>query len=133
MVEALTERIFKTVLKAPIHLYRWTLKPLAGHHCRHWPSCSQYALDAIETNGAWRGFWLMLSAWLGAVPAALMALTPRPTSVPSITPSRPGAMGVGGTSMIRKPPVLTRSAANSKVTADAMCFGSRLLVFRDGQ
>ncbi|HMN36099.1 MAG TPA: membrane protein insertion efficiency factor YidD [Hyphomicrobium sp.] len=53
--------VSKAVLKAPIHAYRWTLKPLVGHHCRHWPSCSQYALDAIDRNGAWRGFWLTLS------------------------------------------------------------------------
>jgi len=54
-------RVRKFILKAPVHFYRWTFKPLVGHHCRHWPSCSQYALDAIDTNGAWRGFWLAAS------------------------------------------------------------------------
>jgi uncharacterized protein len=48
-------------LKAPIHLYRWTLKPLIGMECRHLPTCSEYALQAIDLNGPWRGFWLMLS------------------------------------------------------------------------
>jgi uncharacterized protein len=28
---------------------------------RHQPTCSEYALEAIDTNGAWRGFWLVLS------------------------------------------------------------------------
>lgn len=51
----------KLLLKAPIHMYRWTLKPLLGHECRHLPTCSAYALDAIERNGAWRGFWLCTS------------------------------------------------------------------------
>lgn len=51
----------KTLLKAPIHLYRWTLKGFVGHGCRHWPTCSSYALEAIDTNGAWRGFWLTAS------------------------------------------------------------------------
>ena len=51
----------KILLKAPIHLYRWTLKPLIGWPCRHLPSCSEYGLDAIEKNGAWRGGWLTLS------------------------------------------------------------------------
>jgi uncharacterized protein len=48
-------------LKAPVHLYRWTLKPLIGMECRHLPTCSEYALAAINMNGAWRGGWLMLS------------------------------------------------------------------------
>jgi putative membrane protein insertion efficiency factor len=50
-----------TMLKVPIHLYRWTLKPFLGRHCRHLPTCSDYGLEAIDRNGAWRGFWLTLS------------------------------------------------------------------------
>ena len=50
--------IAKTVLKAPIHAYRWTLKPIMGLECRHLPTCSEYALDSIDKNGAWRGLWL---------------------------------------------------------------------------
>ena len=52
------ERIAKMAAKAPVVLYRATLKPLLGHECRHLPTCSEYALDAIEHNGAWRGLWL---------------------------------------------------------------------------
>jgi uncharacterized protein len=51
----------KTLLKAPIHAYRATLKSLIGNECRHLPTCSEYALEAIDKNGAWRGFWLMIS------------------------------------------------------------------------
>jgi putative membrane protein insertion efficiency factor len=51
----------KAVAKTPIHLYRWTLKPLMGLECRHLPTCSEYALDAVDTNGAWRGFWLTIA------------------------------------------------------------------------
>ena len=51
----------RLVLSGPIHLYRWTLKPLMGLECRHLPTCSEYALEAIDRNGAWKGFWLMLS------------------------------------------------------------------------
>ena len=53
--------IAKVLFKAPIRLYQWTLRPLMGNQCRHWPTCSDYALDAIDKNGAWRGFWLMAS------------------------------------------------------------------------
>jgi putative membrane protein insertion efficiency factor len=51
----------KAILKAPVHAYRWTVKPWLGWECRHLPSCSQYALEAIDVNGAWRGGWLMLA------------------------------------------------------------------------
>lgn len=50
-----------TLLKLPIHLYRWTLKPYVGWQCRHLPTCSDYALQSIDRNGPWRGFWLALS------------------------------------------------------------------------
>lgn len=50
-----------TLLKAPIHVYRWTLKPLMGLECRHLPTCSEYALEAIDRNGAWKGLWLTVS------------------------------------------------------------------------
>ena len=49
------------LLKLPVHLYRGTLAFFLGGRCRHEPSCSQYALDAISLNGAWRGFWLAFS------------------------------------------------------------------------
>jgi putative membrane protein insertion efficiency factor len=45
-------------LKFPIHLYRYTLKAFLGWHCRHLPTCSDYALQAIDRNGPWRGLWL---------------------------------------------------------------------------
>lgn len=57
----LVKGLLATALKLPIHIYRWTLKPFVGWHCRHLPTCSEYALEAIDTNGAWRGFWLTTS------------------------------------------------------------------------
>jgi uncharacterized protein len=53
--------VARTLLKAPVHAYRWTLKPLVGWECRHLPTCSEYALGAIDVNGAWRGLWLGIS------------------------------------------------------------------------
>ena len=51
------ERLTREIAKAPVHAYRWTLKPLVGWECRHLPTCSEYALEAIDRNGAWRGGW----------------------------------------------------------------------------
>jgi putative membrane protein insertion efficiency factor len=55
------ERIARAAVKFPIHLYRWSLRPWLGWRCRHLPTCSDYALEAIDTNGPWRGTWLTLS------------------------------------------------------------------------
>ncbi|MGI9523573.1 MAG: membrane protein insertion efficiency factor YidD [Hyphomicrobiaceae bacterium] len=54
-------RFARWCLKFPIYAYRWTVRPWFGWHCRHVPTCSDYALEAIELNGAWRGFWLVIA------------------------------------------------------------------------
>ncbi|HLS05068.1 MAG TPA: membrane protein insertion efficiency factor YidD, partial [Wenzhouxiangella sp.] len=41
-----------------IKAYRLTLSPLVGGQCRFEPSCSLYAMQAIELYGPWRGGWL---------------------------------------------------------------------------
>jgi len=38
-------------------LYQATLGRFFGGRCRFVPTCSQYAIDAIEKYGAWRGSW----------------------------------------------------------------------------
>ena len=51
----------KFVMLGPIAIYRWTISPLLGVNCRHLPSCSDYAREAIDKNGAWKGGWLTLA------------------------------------------------------------------------
>lgn len=53
--------VVKAMLTTPIHLYRYTLSSLAGRQCRYLPTCSEYAAEAIDRNGAWRGLWLALA------------------------------------------------------------------------
>ncbi len=50
----------KALIKLPIHLYRWFLSPFLGRQCRFHPTCSAYALEAIDTHGVWRGGGLAL-------------------------------------------------------------------------
>ncbi len=48
----------KRLAAVPILLYRWFLSPWLGRQCRFEPSCSAYALEAIEKHGAIRGYGL---------------------------------------------------------------------------
>lgn len=48
------------ILALPVRLYRLTLSPWVGRGCRFQPTCSAYALDALEHHGALRGGWLAI-------------------------------------------------------------------------
>lgn len=43
-----------------LRFYRSLLSPVFRGSCRHQPSCSEYAREAIERHGATRGLWLAL-------------------------------------------------------------------------
>jgi putative membrane protein insertion efficiency factor len=48
----------KYVLIGLLRAYRLVISPLYGNVCRYYPSCSAYALTAVQTHGAARGTWL---------------------------------------------------------------------------
>jgi putative membrane protein insertion efficiency factor len=46
------------ILIAFIKVYQYTISPLLGPRCRYYPSCSNYAVDALREHGALRGIGL---------------------------------------------------------------------------
>ncbi|HBF50183.1 MAG TPA: membrane protein insertion efficiency factor YidD [Massilia sp.] len=48
----------KTLLIWIVRAYRLVLSPMLGQNCRFYPSCSCYAIEALQTHGALRGSWL---------------------------------------------------------------------------
>lgn len=48
----------KSILVAFLRAYRFSISPLYGQVCRYHPTCSAYALEAVQTHGAVRGSWL---------------------------------------------------------------------------
>ena len=51
----------RALLVAPIRVYQRAISPAFGARCRYYPSCSEYAVQAIRSYGILRG--LVLAAW----------------------------------------------------------------------
>jgi len=49
------------ILIALVTVYQYTISPLLGPRCRYYPSCSNYAVQALREHGAVRG--LGLASW----------------------------------------------------------------------
>lgn len=50
----------KRLLLSLIRFYRQEISPLRPPYCRFIPTCSEYALEAVEKYGVFRGGWLAL-------------------------------------------------------------------------
>ncbi len=48
----------KRLLVAILRGYRLLVSPMLGPNCRFHPSCSAYAIEALERHGALRGGWM---------------------------------------------------------------------------
>jgi len=52
--------IVRSVLVILVRSYQIVLSPLLPAACRYYPSCSAYAIEALERHGALRGSWLAI-------------------------------------------------------------------------
>ena len=66
-----------------IKVYRYTLSPLVGYECRHLPTCSDYADQAIERYGLWAGGWMTLARLVRCQPFGTSGLDFVPDRVSS--------------------------------------------------
>lgn len=58
----------KQALLLLIRIYKMTLSPLLGRHCRFLPTCSAYTYEAVEKHGALKGAFLGLKRILKCHP-----------------------------------------------------------------
>jgi len=56
------------LLRGAVRAYQYTLRPFIGAHCRHHPTCSEYALEALSAHGAIRGTGLAVGRILRCNP-----------------------------------------------------------------
>ena len=58
----------KRLLLLLVQFYRSCISPLLPPSCRYYPTCSAYAMEAIERYGARRGGWMALKRILRCHP-----------------------------------------------------------------
>jgi putative membrane protein insertion efficiency factor len=51
-------RAVRTALVLAVRGDQVAISPMLPPSCRYYPTCSQYAVEALERHGAWRGGWL---------------------------------------------------------------------------
>ena len=68
--------------RALVRVYRYTLSPLIGPRCRHLPSCSEYADEALSRFGLWAGGWMALARIVRCQPLGTSGLDFVPASLP---------------------------------------------------
>jgi len=51
-------QILGWILLVPVYIYKYAISPLTPGSCRHFPTCSEYAVQAIKIHGPFKGFWL---------------------------------------------------------------------------
>lgn len=49
---------FAAPVIALVKIYRYAISPMLGRSCRFDPSCSAYAIEALERHGVFKGAWL---------------------------------------------------------------------------
>jgi len=54
------KKMLRQIYILPIKFYKLSISPLMPASCRHIPTCSQYAIDAITLHGILYGTWLAI-------------------------------------------------------------------------
>ena len=73
-------------LRGAVFAYQWTLRPVLGCNCRFYPSCSDYALEALRGHGAARGASLAARRVLRCNPWHPGGLDPVPPAPGRVAP-----------------------------------------------
>ena len=58
---ALLKKILAFPLVLLIYFYKYVISPLTPASCRHYPTCSEYSIQALKAHGPLRGSWLAVT------------------------------------------------------------------------
>lgn len=70
------------IVALPVRAYRLLLSPWLGRSCRFAPTCSEYALQALDRHGALYGSWLTLKRLIRCRPGGGHGFDPVPDADP---------------------------------------------------
>jgi putative membrane protein insertion efficiency factor len=84
------DALFDAAAKGPrragrglVLLYLYTFSAIAGFECRHLPTCSEYADEALERHGLWAGGWMTLARVCRCHPLGTSGLDFVPSKLPA--------------------------------------------------
>ena len=60
--------VLKWILLLPVLFYRYFISPIKPPTCRYTPTCSQYAVEALQKHGPFKGFYLAVKRILSCHP-----------------------------------------------------------------
>lgn len=92
------------VLLLPVRLYRKIISPFLPPTCRFYPSCSAYAVTALQEHGAFRGSWLTLRRLLRCGPWHPGGVDPVPPRRDRASTDAPSESAVPGASRVPQTP-----------------------------
>lgn len=69
---------FLKVIIAVIKIYKFTISPYLPSSCRFFPTCSVYAMDALQKHGLMKGLYLSLKRILRCNPFCIGGYDPVP-------------------------------------------------------
>jgi uncharacterized protein len=73
----------RRVARLAIRAYQLGPSALMGRTCRHWPSCSTYADEAIARHGVWPGAWMGLARICRCGPFGTYGIDLVPAALPA--------------------------------------------------
>ena len=68
----------RKLILLPVRFYQLCISPVMPSHCRHYPTCSHYMMEAVQHHGVLRGVWLGVKRLLRCHPFSKGGFDPVP-------------------------------------------------------
>lgn len=73
----------RRLARGAIRAYQLSFSAVAGRHCRHLPTCSDYTAEAIGRHGVWAGGWMGVARICRCGPLGTSGLDFVPAAAPA--------------------------------------------------